>query len=792
MAETSGLLNRHRGLNLYHGFESRPLRHIPQTRTAFRVATLGGVTSEIPPRRGLSGRRRGVWVAASLLAAGAATLLWFRANEIHRLRREFAPWMERLVRWRDACEATRRALRRQEPTDADPDGIAPLRAWAWKDLARVALVDFRVERPRHDAPGGAERTAGPVHFTVAGFRPDGARLERSADFEVAEETGSDGRTRVSTAWGRAVSERVETAPRFHDATAASGLGAPRHDPPLHLTNWLIGDIWPGSGAAVLDFDRDGAEDLFVADGVRSILYRNDGRGHFTDVTERAGLAGPDGSGIAATGVAAGDLDGDGYPDLVVTNAFGPVRLFRNRGDGTFEETTAQSHFGIRGNARSAVLADVDGDGDLDLFVCVTGDYYHQMPDPPFDANDASPNHLYLNDGSGHFTDASAAWGLASRSRWSLSAFFADYDGDGRADLFFTNDFGLTNLYRNDGGKRFVDVTKRAGAEIRAYGMSGTWGDFDGDGRLDLYTTGADTQWYFLHEYPSLPIGLPGRIFLPIAVRWMEKMATGNSLLLQRPDHTFENATARSGAAHAGWNWSAIAADLDDDSHLDIYATNGMWGDGRDHDVELEFWWDSLAYWDDYVAGKRTFDRKGSGIAGVERDRYFHNRGAGTSPLFEDRGFLDGLDLETNGRAAVAFDANGDGALDLYVRSVGAPEALFLGSRRPNEHYLRVKLAGTRGKDNRDGVGARLAARLPEGRVLVRETGNGSGYLSTGSPIAHLGLGAATRLADLTIRWPSGAVQDLGAIELVDRTILVDEVRGIVESQAPAPGPARVP
>ena len=693
--------------------------------------------------------------------------------------------MERLVRWRDACEATRRALRRPEPAAGDPDGIARLRAWAWRDIARIAFVDFRVDRPRHDLRAGSERTTGPARFTVGGFRADGARVERAADVEITATTAPGVSPRAAVVLRRALSDRIETAPRFRDATGEAGLGAPRHDPPLQLTNWLIGDIWPGSGVAVLDYDRDGAEDLFVADGVRSILYRNDGHGRFTDVTVRAGLAAPDGSGIAATGVAAGDVDGDGYPDLLVTNAFGPLRLFRNRGDGTFEETTSQSHFGITGNARSAVFADVDGDGDLDLFVCVTGDYYHQMPDPPYDANDGRPNRLYLNDGSGRFTDASAAWGLATPARWSLSAFFADYDDDGRPDLFVTNDFGLTNLYRNDGGKRFVDTTKKAGAEIRAYGMSGTWGDFDGDGRLDLYTTGTDTQWYFLHEYSSLPVGLPGRIFLPIAVRWMEKMATGNSLLLQRPDHTFANATARSGAAHAGWNWSAIAADLDDDSNLDLYATNGMWGDGRDHDVELEFWWDSLAYWDDYVAGKRTFDRKGAGIAGIERDRYFPNRGPGASPLFEDRGFLEGLDVETTGRAAVAFDANGDGALDLYVRSVQAPEALFLGSRRPEEHYLRVRLAGTRGKDNRDGVGARLVARLPDGRRLVRETGNGSGYLSTGSPIAHLGLGAATRLTDLAIRWPSGFVQDLGAIDGVDRLLVVDEARGILE--APSPG-----
>ena len=216
----------------------------------------------------------------------------------------------------------------------------------------------------------------------------------------------------------------------------------------------------------------------------------------------------------------------------------------------------------------------------------------------------------MNDGHGHFTDATAAWGLGKTTRWSLSSIFADYDGDGRPDLLVTNDFGLKNLYRNDGGRRFVDETARAGAQVRAYGMSGTIADFNGDGLLDLYTTGTDTQWYFLHDYPSLPIGFPGRVFLPIAIRWMETMATGNSLLLQKPDHTFADATPRSGAAHAGWNWSSVAADLDNDSWPDIYATNGMWGDGRDHDRELEFWWQSLAYWDDYVAGTEDLRPQG--------------------------------------------------------------------------------------------------------------------------------------------------------------------------------------
>ncbi|HQQ75949.1 MAG TPA: CRTAC1 family protein [Thermoanaerobaculia bacterium] len=739
----------------------------------------------------------------ALLAALAALGWWFYENaSLPRLRATFVPWMHRLERYRDALETTRAALRAQSAHPGDAEGIAALRAWAWKDLDRVAMVSFDVDgKPEIERKKTGEKIflegeerwelRGTATFVVDGFRADGARVERAARVTLLlpdanaplpspltfKEIPSS--SFFSLSFSPLGGDRVETRPRFHDATLAAGLGAPRRDPPQRLTNRLIDGIWPGSGVAVLDFDGDGAEDLFVGDGVRSILYRNDGHGRFTDVTVRAGLAKADGSGVPATGVAAGDVDGDGFPDLAVTDAFGPTRLFRNRGDGTFEEITASSGVVTAGPTRSLAFADVNGDGSLDLFVSGTGDYYGQMPDPPFDANDGRRNYLFLGDGKGHFRDASEAWGVAKPTRWSLSCLFADFDGDGRPDLVVTNDFGLKNLYRNVDGRRFEDVTAKLGAEDRGYGMSAAWGDFDGDGRMDLYTTGTYTQWGFLHEYPGLPVPLPGRIFRPIAISWMEKMCRGNSLLLQTAKGRFEDATARSGAGRAGWNWSAIAADLDDDGRLDVYATNGMWGDGRVHDRELEFWWETLAYWDDYIAKTKTFDRQGAGVQGVERDAYFVNRAPGPT-AFEERGFLDGLDLETNGRAAVAFDANSDGALDVYVRSVQAPEALFLGSRRePDaEHFLRLRLKGTRGKDNADGLGVRVSATLADGRVLVRESGYASGYLSTGSPIVHLGLGRASRVERLVLRWPSGFVQDLGSVATVDRTLVVDEGHGI--------------
>jgi hypothetical protein len=717
----------------------------------------------------------------------AAAGVWiYRNSNVPRLRREFIPWMKRLEAWRDGIEQVQRSLRSRDPTADDPSGIDTLRSWAWSGMNRLAWVTYDVQKPRHDLTPATDKTIGQVLFTFGGFRLDGARVERSVLATVIVDWGIDVSVRIE----RPLGERVELFPRFHDATAEARLGAPRRDPRQPATNRLIAGIWPGSGVAVLDFEGDGDEDLFVGDGVRSTLYENDGSGRFTDVTDEAGLASSHDNGITATGVAAADIDGDGRPDLFVTDSFGPARLFRNVG-GRFAEMTDDSGIRAAANTRSAAFADIDGDGDLDLFVCVTGDYYRQMPDPPYAAEDADRNFLFVNDGHGRFREASGPWGIVGAKRWSLSSLFADYDGDGRPDLLVTNDFGLKNLYRNDSGRRFEDVTTAAGVEDRGYGMSGAWGDFDGDGRLDIYATGCYTQWSFLHDYPGLPIPFAGRLMLSTAVSWMKKMTRGNSLLLQNANGTFSDVTARSGARKAGWNWSVVAADLDDDGWPDLYATNGMWGDGRDHDRELEFWWETLAYWDEYVALKRSFDRRGAGIAGIERDRYFHNRhskpGSG-NPLFEDRAFLDGLDLETNGRAVAAFDANGDGALDLYIRSVEAPEALFLGSRREGEHFLRIRLVGSPGKDNSVGIGTRILATLPGGRKIVLENGNASGYLSTGSPIVHLGLGAATRLDDLTVSWPSGKVQDLGPIATIDRTVTVDRERGLFASLPPRPLP----
>ncbi|HEU5250114.1 MAG TPA: VCBS repeat-containing protein, partial [Thermoanaerobaculia bacterium] len=326
----------------------------------------------------------------ALLCLGAGVWL-YRNAYLPRLRGEFIPWMHRLERWRDGIEQVQRALKRREPGPGDPAGITMLRNWAWDGLERIAFITHEVRPPAHGAAGAPGETSGVVYFTVGGFRKSGIRVERSAAATVT--IGPPLVARLT----RVMTERAERHPRFRNATEDSGLGALRRDPPAaNGTNRLIAGIWPGSGVAVLDYDGDGDEDLFVGDSVRSILWENDGAGCFTDATERAGLASSADDGVAATGVGAGDVDGDGMPDLFVTNSFGSARLFRNAGGGVFRDATAESGIRTPANARSAAFADVDGDGDLDLFVCVTGDYYGQMPDPPYDAEDGARNLLFVN------------------------------------------------------------------------------------------------------------------------------------------------------------------------------------------------------------------------------------------------------------------------------------------------------------------------------------------------------------------------------------------------------------
>ena len=600
-----------------------------------------------------------------------------------------------------------------------------------RGFARLLALDFdRAGRP----------TAATVRITVDVVAARGGRRQVVADYLATVAAGEDG-PRLELEAVSVPDARERDGPAFQDATLEAGLADVHHAPDLDVENRLVRGIWPGSGAGAADVDGDGDVDLLVLDGRRSILYGNDGHARFTDRTADAGL-----EGLIGTGVAFADLDQDGDPDLLVTNAFGGNRLFENRA-GVFVDRTEASGTATSPKGSSVAIADYDGDGRPDIYVCNSGDYYHRLPDPVWNARDGYPNALFRNLGDLRFEDRAAAAGVASTG-WSLAAAFADYDGDGDQDLYVANDFGLNELYRNRGDGTFEDVTKAAGAGARGYGMSVTWGDYDGDGDEDLYVSNIESHYAFLLDQKGFPLPPMGRLFRFWVIPMMKTMLAGNSLLENQGNGTFVDVSEKRGVARGGWGWGALFLDYDGDGQLDIYAPNGFVTTDSGEDAELDFWIDSSARWSDYLAGRAVFDMAGRSLHGHERDVLFRGHGGGP---FDEVGFLEGVDFEGDARGTVRADFDGDGRPDLYVRQVLQPGVLLM-NRRAGGHRLALHLRTATGGP---AIGAVVDLDLGGGRRLHRVVRASEGYFSSQDPTLLVGVGEAEAVVAIDVRWPSG-------------------------------------
>jgi hypothetical protein len=380
-------------------------------------------------------------------------------------------------------------------------------------------------------------------------------------------------------------------PTFSDRTADSGIrfknlcGAPGAD-----KRWALETF--GAGAAWLDYDGDGKLDLYLVNGSNfkrgrgkgepNRLYRGDGKGRFTDVTAKTGVGDP-GWGY---GVGVGDFDNDGRPDLYVTN-YGANVLYRNKGDGTFENVTARA--GVAGHedlwSTAAAFFDIEGDGDLDLYV---GNYMDGDPErvPGRGDEDADcyyrgmvvycgplgqvpqPDVLYRNNGDGSFTDVTKKAGLfLELPRYTLGAVTADLDNDGDQDLYVANDFGENAFYRND-GERFSEIAAELGIVDPGFGMGVSFGDYDADGDLDLHVTNMSStagNRILRRLYPDEGGERES----------LGKLAAGNSLYQNQGDGTFRNVTAQSGGFAAGWAFGGGFLDFDNDGREDLYTPNGF-------------------------------------------------------------------------------------------------------------------------------------------------------------------------------------------------------------------------
>ncbi len=529
--------------------------------------------------------------------------------------------------------------------------------------------------------------------------------------------------------------------QFVDVSRTSGLVF-QHTNGASADKHLVETM--GSGGVFFDADNDGWIDIFLVDGgsladaararrARHRLYRNRGNGTFEDVTPRSGITTRD----YGMGACAGDYDNDGWVDLYVTD-YGPNVLYRNRGDGSFADVTSAAGVGSRLWSASCAFTDIDRDGDLDLFV--TNYVDAKVEDTPFCGNasrkmrvychpltfEPLPNLLYRNDGRGVFTDVSTEWGLAAQLANGLGVIATDYDDDGWPDVFVANDSMPNFLFHNRDGKSFEEVALRAGVAVATdgkprAGMGVDAGDYDGDGHIDVVVTNLDFETHSLFR----GIG----------------------------DRLFAYATVESGIGFATLPFVGFGVaffDYDNDGRLDIAIANG------------------------HIMDNAPLVRPG--VTYAQRNLLFHNQGGAR---FQEVGLSSGpgFALAKVSRGLASGDFDNDGDLDLLVTNNGETVDLLRNDTAPGQNAILVRTVGV--KSNRDGVGARLKV-TSGGRTQIREVKTGSSYLSQNDPRVHVGLGAATRVDRLEVRWPSGRNEIVRNVP-ANQVVTIREGDGIVRA-----------
>jgi hypothetical protein len=556
---------------------------------------------------------------------------------------------------------------------------------------------------------------------------------------------------------------IGDTPHFTDVSHAAGIDFKNEYYPEFLKQKLKFAMirYGPAGITAADYDNDGLYDLFIPDGISSKLFRNLGNGQFEDVTDKAGLSGLDGVSVALFA----DIDNDGHKDLFVSRTFKPNQLFHNNGDGTFTDITKKSGIGEDCCTTVASFADYDNDGYLDLYV---GRYLDPRTDIPttFYARNGLKNQLYHNNHDGTFTNVTEKAGVGEVGL-CLGTVWGDYNDDGFPDLYVVNDFGRKTLYKNNGDGTFTDVTVKSGTLAYGAGMNASMSDYDNDGKLDIYVTNirSDEAWYA--EWPTVgryminswrqgvwvtDMPLYFQIFQQSGfnfIKVFQDMASGNNLFRNKGDGTFEDVTAKNNANPIGWFWGASFADFDNDGWQDIYAADGWVYNDKDTEIELDFLNNVVSEQKLYKTGI-LFDPAHFGHTswhGWEHNRYLRNRGDGS---FEEVGRAAGNDLLLNSRGVAVADFWNRGVMDIAVSASDDKHALLRNEVGLQRHWLQVELVGV--QSNRDAVGARVSIKV-HGKPQMRELVLGDGYGSENSLRQHFGIGDATSVDEVTVKWP---------------------------------------
>jgi len=505
-----------------------------------------------------------------------------------------------------------------------------------------------------------------------------------------------------------------SAPAFEEIpAAASGISwvhVNGRSPMAHLPETV------GAGCAFLDYDNDGWMDIYLvnsgpcdffnpAQPLRNALFRNNRDGTFTDVTLKAGVAGN----AYGMGVAVGDYDGDGFPDLYVTQ-YPRSMLYHNNGDGTFTDVSSKAGVTAPGWATSAVWFDYDNDGRLDLFVCrfvdyskdklkfcgdkLTGERTYCIPT----IYDPMPCWLFHNNGDGTFSDVSLQSGISESLAKAWGVVAADINNDGFMDLYVTNDTVPNFLFANRGKGKFDEISMLAGTGVNAFGkprsgMGVDAADYDHDGWIDLFEANVDHEMFSLYHNDG--------------------------------NEAFSDAALPSGIGQATQmlsGWGLKFFDYDNDGNLDLLLVNG--------------------HPDDKI------DKRVPGVTFLEPMLLFQNTGKGFKNVSTTSGSVFATPLA--GRGLALGDFNNDGSVDVLVTQNNRAPLLLRNNAGRQSHWLGMKLVGR--KANIDAIGAKVTYRSGDFERHQFKVGGGS-YLSSHDPRMVLGLGQRTKIDWLEVKWP---------------------------------------
>jgi hypothetical protein len=457
-----------------------------------------------------------------------------------------------------------------------------------------------------------------------------------------------------------------------------------------------------------------------------------------------------------------DCDGDGDPDLYVTTTRGGNLYFENTGGGKFRDATKEAGLTLVTESWGPTFFDADGDGDLDLLVTNTAHWTREEFDDQLHyyrgkatlaeliASEKESNILYLNDGKGHFADATKESGLAGKG-WAGDAAVFDYDGDGAPDVFICNMFGSSTLYRNDGKGRFTDVTRGVLGRTSWGAVGARAFDYDGDGLIDLFVVDMHSDMWTPFDFDASlvePSRKYGSFFeRSIALKKVspesdaefdakaqvhrDEVLFGNTLFRNLGGGKFEEVSGKAGV-ETFWPWGIAEGDFDGDGFTDAYLPTGM-------GFPFFYWPTSLLR----NRGDGTFE-DASKAAGTEPPP--------GGPLLEYG--IAGRPAPRSSRSAATADFDGDGRLDIVVNNFNG-RAFYYHNVSPPGRWCELRLVATRGA--RDAVGA-VARLTAGGRTQVRQVQAAGGYLAQSSNRLHFGLGAATSIDRVEIRWPGGDAQ----------------------------------